>query len=305
MTALLNTLPSHLHDLTAVEGTSLKSLASAPIVAISSVTFLKLGGYDGKRFEASLAATEAYTEAGVRQLVLFGDKSNYRVPQELARRGAIVVPTPRNGLATPYLDAAQLVRHYAGSSACVLKAEGDKLLTAASLTAIRDGLSRYDVVVGDRMPASMASMSPIQERTEALLDALLPGLLGIPHGASSGVQAYTPEGLKLFLRYEEVLERLGNNWKYLLYVPAMARELGLRVGSAIIDVAYDAEMVQAENTPALVLKRLEQLLLMLEGGYEISAMVNGDTHGYDKPDDVRLDLAQQQLTTLRELVTAG
>ena len=301
MNALTIDVPEHVRTLSGAVKTELGNLSGAPLVAISSVQFERLTGYEGARFEACLAAAEAYAEAGVQQLVMFGERSHYQVPQELARRGAIVVVTPRPGLATPYLDAAQLVRLHAGPNSNVLKAEGDKLLTADGLCAIEAALHSYDVVVGDRTPASMATMSPIQQRTEAILDATFENVLEIPHGASSGVQAYTPRGLQVFLSYEQVLDTLGNNWKYLLYVPAYAAYQGLRVGSALVDIVYDAAMVAAEDNAGLTLKRLEQLPLMLEGGYEVATLVDSDSRGYNQPTADRMAAANSQLATLRAL----
>jgi hypothetical protein len=302
MSAPSITVPDHVYSLAGAENTNLHDLAGAPLVAVSSAMFEKLTGYNRVRFDACVAATESYTRAGVRQLVMVDDRSDYRVPQELARRGAIVVPTPRPGLATPYLDAVQLVRLHAGPTANVLKAEGDKLITAENLTAIEAALHSYDVVVGDRSVSSLESMSPIQQRTEAIIDATLAGLLGIPHGASSGVQAYTPHGLRVFLAYEDVLDKLGNNWKYLLYVPAIAINNGLHVGNVMLDLSYDAQMVSAENTPTLTLKRLEQLLLMLEGGYEVATFISGSSFDYGLSAEQRHNLAEAQLRELRMLV---
>jgi hypothetical protein len=301
MTAPTTNLPHHLRGIAAVEKTDLSNLNGAPLVAISSVSFPKLTGYSGERFQACLAATDSYTEAGVPQLVMFGTDSHYTVPMELARRGAIVVPTPRPGLATPYLDAVHLVRQYAGEEACVLKAEGDKLINAHSLNAIRNGLRRYDVVVGDRTQDSMESMPPIQQRTEALLDATFTHVLEIPNGASSGVLALTPQGIQTFLGYEQLLDVLGNNWKYLLWVPAHARWSGLNIGSAQVDIAYDPGMVAAEDNSAQAFKRLEQLVLMLEGCYEVMELVEGDCREYSRPAHLRWDAAQQQLDMLRKL----
>ncbi len=280
METLAIEVPEHIRALTSAAGTKLTILSGAPLVAINSVQFARLTGYEGTRFQACLAAADAYSEAGVPQIVMVDGRSHYQVPIELAKRGAIVVTTLRPGLATPYLDAAQLVRLHAGPRASVLKAEGDKLLTAAALSEIKTALSFYDVVVGDRTLESLESLSAIQQRTEALIDAIFELLLDIPHGASSGVQAYTPKGLQMFLNYENFLGSLGNNWKYLAYTPAIALQQGLPVGSAMLDLAYDADTVKAEDTPALALKRLEQLMLMLEGGYEVLAAVYDSDQGY-------------------------
>jgi hypothetical protein len=292
----------HVRGLAAAEKTDLASLSGAPLVAVSSVQYERLTGYEGARFEATLAATDAYREAGVPQLVMFGERSHYQVPQELARRGAVVVPTPRPGLATPYLDAAHLVRLHAGVQANVLKAEGDKLITAEALSAIEAALHTYGVVVGDRSTYGLESMTPIQHRTEAIIDAILAGLLDIPHGASSGVQAYTPEGLRVFLEYEGLLDTLGNNWKYLVYVPAQAGNQGISVGSVELDLVYDAEMVKAEDTESLTLKRLEQLLLMLEGGFEVCGLIFNDGALYRPPSEDRLAAANAMMASLRTLV---
>lgn len=304
--------PEHVRDLKAVEGTSLSSLTDASSVVISSVGFPALSGYNGKRFAASLAATERYTAADVRQIVMFDTSSHYHVPLELARRGAVVVPAPRPGLATPYLDAAHLVRLHAGEGVYVIKSEADKPLTADDVNTLNHALDgQYDLVVGDRTDNCLSTLTDIQHRTEAAIDATLAQTLGIPHGASSGVQAYGPAALDLFLRYEEQIPSadspagimLGNNWKYLIQVPALAQEMGLAVGSVYLDFEYDAEMIEAEHKPALTLKRLEQLLLMLEGGYEVAAML-GFQSGYRPLDADRQQGSAQLLGSLRSLVAA-
>ena len=233
-------------------------------------------------------------------------QSHYEVASRLAQYGAIVVPTPRPGLATPYLDAAQLVQVHAGPDAAVLKAEADKLLDEVSLAAIVRLLSNcQQVLVGDRTPESMESMTPIQHRTEALIDALIAMILGIPHGTSSGVQAYHGRGLQVFLSYEAELENgLGNNWKYLIRTPYFARQIGLNVNQVPVNVTYDPEMVAAENTPTMTLKRLEQLLLMLEGALELESRKSLDKQQYRPLSAERMGLAEQMLAMLRQQVAA-
>lgn len=306
------TAPNYIRGLAAVEGTNLSSLAGANRVVISSVGFPKLSGYNGRRFEASLKATTQYTDGGVKQLVMFDTSSDPAVPKELARHGAIVVPTPRPGLATPYLDAAHLVRLHVGPAVDVFKAEADKPLTLDDINRLTAALERYDMVVGDRTNGCLGSLTDSQHGVEAIIDATLAGMLDIPHGASSGVQAYGPAALDLFLRYEEQIPSpesphgimLGNNWKYLIQVPTLALAMDLKVGGVRLDFRYDAEMVAAEQTPALTLKRLEQLLLMLQGGYEVAAMLGIETSYRPLNTNQQKGLAQL-LTNLREVVAAA
>lgn len=286
---------------------SFAELSGAPVVAISSVKFNNINGptaddpmgYETARFQASLAASRAYKDAGIPQIVMFDTASHYQVPIEFGRAGAIVVPTPRSGLATPYLDAARLVQMYSGDDTAVLKAEADKLISPASLYAIRRLLHEgFDVLVGDRSVHSMETMSPMQQRTETALDATISSILDIPRGASSGVQVYGPNALAILLNYEGEMEALGNNWKYLVFVPAAAEQMGLKVTGVEIEVLYDAAMVAAENTTALHLKRLEQLLAMIEGSHQVAELLFGD-ETYLAPTDDRLAESEAALKALR------
>ncbi len=284
-----------------------RRLSGAPMVAVSSVKFNNIDGptdddpmgYETARFQASLAASEAYANAGVPQIVMFDETSDYRVPNQFSRAGALAVRTPRSGLATPYLDAARLAQMHGGKDSSVLKAEADKLLTRASLAKIRRLLEEgYDVLVGDRSVQSMETMSPMQQRTESALDAAISSILSIPRGASSGVQAYSPQGVETFLDYEGRIDELGNNWKYLLFVPFAAERMGLKVTGVDIEVIYDAAMVAAENTTALHLKRLEQLLTMVEGAHQVESLLYGSGL-YLAPTEDRLAESETALKTLR------
>ena len=314
MSASTIEVPEHVRTLTAVEGTNLGSLAGAPLVAISSVKFNHLDPdatdplrrYEALRYLASLAATRAYANAGVPQIVMFDQNSDYRVPKGFAENGAIVVPTPRPGLARPYLDAAQLVRLHAGPNASALKAEADKLIDEVSLAQIAKMLEDgYDVLVGDRTAESMATLAAIQHLTEALIDSYIPAVLNVPHGASCGVQAYSPMGLAEFLAYEQYLPLLGDNWKYLISTPALASQHGLTVGSVPVMVSYDAAMVAAEDNPAIIFKRLEQLAVMLEGGIEIADVLGYSNPEHQPPDTDRRKLAGEALARLRTLTAAN
>jgi hypothetical protein len=307
-------VPDHVRALTAVEKTSLADLAGSPLVAISSVKFNHLDPdatdpmrrYEALRYLASLAATRAYANAGVPQIVMFDQDSDYRVPQGFAQNGAIVVPTPRPGLARPYLDAAQLVRLHAGPNASALKAEADKLIDTVSLAQIAKMLEDgSDVLVGDRTAESMATLAAIQHFTEALIDTLVPAVLDVPHGASCGVQAYSPDGLEAFLAYEHYLPVLGDNWKYLISTPALAAQRGLSVSSVPVMVSYDAAMVAAENNPAIIFKRLEQLAVMLEGAIEIADVLGFSNPEHSPPDTDRRKLAGEALSQLSTLMAAA
>lgn len=301
-------VPDHLRNVQVSYG-DIRDLSGAGLVAVSSVKFESIDGptssdplgYETARFNASLRATEAYAAAGVPQIVMVDNQSHYLVPVKFGKAGAIVVRTPRPGLATPYLDGARLAQVYAGPSVSVLKAESDKKPDAGTIAVINDQLhADYEVLVGDRTVDSLESMSAAQQRPETVLDSVIAAVLDIPRGASSGVQAYSPAGLEVFLAYEGLIPKLGNNWKYLLHTPAAALRQGLDVTDVPVNVIYDEAMVAAENTPALTLKRLEQLLVMLEGALEVSALF-GDDLGYLAPSQERMAIANGMLATLREL----
>lgn len=302
-TTLPTTLPDYLRDLRAGEDTDLATLSGASLVVISSVRFTELTGYEAVRFQACLRATRAYARAGVIQLVMVDPASDHHVAAELARHGAIVVATPRSGLARPYLDAARLVQFHAGPQAYIVKAEGDKAITGSDIAKMGTALKINDVVVGDRSAYSMASMTPIQQRTEADIDAALAMMLGLPHGLSFGVQGYAREGIGVLLGYEEHLASLGDNWKYLLYTPAIASMKHLTVGGVTLDVQYDPSMVAAEAESSVqTLKRLEQVLTMVEGALEVVGLVYAGYYGYRPPTKERLQEAAAQVTALRLLV---
>lgn len=309
MSVSTTVIPEHVRSLSAAYG-DLASLADQQLVAISSVKFGHLDPsspnlmqrYEALRYQASLKATAAYAAVGVPQIVMVDGGSFYRVPRDFADSGAIVVQTPRPGLATPYLDAANLVRLHGGPKSSVLKAEADKFIPPQSLALIthmlEDGL---DVLVGDRTASSMDTMTGIQHRTEALIDSLAPAILDVPHGASCGVQAYSPAGLNELLAYEDLLGMLGNNWKYLLSTPALAAQHGLRVAAVRVNIRYDDAMVAAEDNPVITLKRLEQLLLMLEGVMEIANWLHYSS-GHMAPSAERVAQAATSLRHLGALV---
>lgn len=310
-------VPHYIRGLTAAYG-DLSSLRGASRVAISSVRFTHVGGpsasdptgYERVRFYASLRASARYAALGVPQIVMNSADSHRVVGKAFGEHGAIVVPTPegREGHATPYLDAARLVRLHGGTPgkpAAVLKAEGDKKLDGRGLAGIDERLDRgYDVIIADRGPHSMQSMTPMQQRTESLMDDLFPRLLGIPGDATCGLQVYAGgNGVNTLLAYEDVLGKLGNTWKYLLYVPVLARMRGLRVTSVPVDLRYDPEMVAAEMTPAVDFKRMEQLLVMLEGGQEVAQMFNLGGKDYAPLEEERSRLANGALAQLRTLAS--
>jgi hypothetical protein len=299
------TIPEHLRGIKLLG--SARRLPEAPLVAITSVRFVDSTGYEGARFAASLAASRAFREAGVPQIVMVDPASHAGVAPAFLDRDSIVVSTPRSGLARPYLDAAQIVLHYAGPEAGALKAEPDKRFTSEGLQEIARLLGDgCDVVVGDRTSASMQSMSPAQQATEAVLDAVIQKLLGIPHGVTSGVQAYGPLGLGVFLGYERLLKKYGDNWLYLLTTPLIAAEQEfMHVTSTPVEIIYDRGMVDAENTPALTLKRLEQMLIMLEGALRAADDLLPSKPSYTKPEPDRRQMADVMLATLRELVAAS
>ena len=59
MSTLTRELPQHIQGLAATHG-DLRTLQGAPLVAIGSVKFPELTGYDAVRFQDCLAATDAY-----------------------------------------------------------------------------------------------------------------------------------------------------------------------------------------------------------------------------------------------------
>lgn len=254
---------------------SVAKFRNAPLVVISSVMFVNIepGSYERVRLQASLRASEGYAAADVPQIVMVDPRSHPSVMDEFEKRGALVVPTPRSGLARPYLDAARVAQFYAGQDVCIIKTEADKLLQSVDIARFDNLLvgGVYDVLVGMRSNESMNSMSPMQQCTERVLDMVLPQVLpGVPRGVSSGVQGYGPRGLKVFLEYEAELERLGDNWKYLLSVPYLAHQRNLLLSEAPINPIYHPAMVAAENRPDMHFKRLTQLLVMLEGALQIA-----------------------------------
>lgn len=298
MSPLSLDVPQYVQHVGAEHGARLDNLRDEPLIAISSVLYADLCGYNGKRFNACVAASAAYQEAGIPQIVMVDQRSHPAVVPDLAKNGALVVLTPkdRQGVATPYLDAAQIARFHGGPRTSVLKAEADKLMTRADLMAIDHALGRYEIVVGDRSQRCLESMTPMQQRTESLIDAILAEILDIPRGASSGVQAYSPKGLTWLLEYEHLLGKLGNTWKYLLYAPAAAVRNHREVGGVKLDFCYDPEMVKAEEDDLpTTAKRADQLMLMLEGAFEVQDIVRGDgDHCYKPPTNERKAAAADQ-----------
>jgi hypothetical protein len=270
------------------------SLYRSRMVAVSSVKFDDLtDAYQLARFNACLSATDGYMEAGVPQIVMVDPASDERVAKELGEHGAIVVPTPRPGFYLPYADGVRLVQIHAGVDAGVLKAESDKRPRADDLHRFQQLLNEgQDVIVGDRTPESRASMHPVQQATEGVIDATSPLICShIPPGISGGVQVYSSRALRFFLQYEELVQQdpaKWENWKYLPYVPAMAKVYGYNVTTTPITVIYPQDMVAGEDNPAAAFKRYDQQHLMLLGMHEIGELVTGiNTFGYPMTADRR------------------
>lgn len=299
---MLRKRPEHINDINiTADNDFFTMLSEDQLVVISSVYFGSVEGYDGVRFEASLKASRAYREAEIPQIVMVDPRSHKSVRPEFEATGALVGSTVRPGHATPYIDAAWLARWFSGPEVRVIKAEADKLLTARTIGKFEYLLNEYAVLVGKRSRASMESMSPIQERTEGVMDSTLSLILpGVPEGVTSGVQGYSPVGLEYLFKYEEHLEWLGNLWLYLLTCPFEAHKDGLLVGNVEVDIEYDQAMVAAEATLSTTLKRLEQNLVMPEGALKIAAaFLDASPHILKEQ---RLGMAADMLGSLRQAV---
>ncbi len=230
---------------------------------------------EGTRFDLALETIDGYRETKLPLVVVDASPSK-EVADIFSNRGAIVVPAPRPGLATQYIDGAKFALERGANR--LLKQEPEKTGMSKFSQVINDALDDFDVLVIGRTDEGLRSLPPTQARTEKMAGWLLEQHLGFPPDALSGGRAFTARGAEHLVNYD--VEQYGNNWMYLYTSVLDARQAGHAVGGILVDLIHPPKMTAEETNNAIFdTKRYQQFFLQMDmllgkGGYEPLTSIN-------------------------------
>ncbi|HSW98836.1 MAG TPA: hypothetical protein VLF71_03285 [Candidatus Saccharimonadales bacterium] len=226
------------------------------------------------RVDASLLFAERARDAGVP--AVFVDGSPQKAPDAHPdwaptwvadahrERGAVVLRAEVGGIAT---QRQQGVKHLVeGGATKVVGVESEKPDVPLYVPELSAALDTADVLVIGRTPESLASMPPVQERTEHLAGWVLEQVHDLPPDTLAGPRGFSAAGAEVLGRYDatDTPEVKKNNWLYLYETPMTARQEGLALGSVALGFKYPPKMVAQETgNPQFDGKRVDQFDMQL------------------------------------------
>jgi hypothetical protein len=218
------------------------------------------------RFELSLDNAERWRDSGRPLVVVDGSPEDGGMGDWVAaahrRRGAIVLPSDVNGIATQRKQG--IAYAVAGAAENMVTHEPEKTHISDFASEIIQGLTTYDVLVVGRTALAESTMPPVQRRTERLAGWVLEQTHAFPADALCGPRGFTVAGAEHLARYP-ANEANMNNWIYMYHTPLAAREAGLPIGGVSFDLRYPQAMVAQETgSPVFDRKRYDQFKLQLD-----------------------------------------
>lgn len=255
---------AHTHTLPSVDFEKL------PYVGVVSALY---DNPENIRYGIALRTAEVY-QAKDTPLVVVDASPEPWVAESFQERGATVLPAPRPGLATQYMDGVDFALQNGADR--VVRHEPEKVGMIQFADQILNGLDLHDILVIGRTERAMKTLPKTQEQTERLAGWLLQEHLNFPADALSGGRAYTREGAQYLLDYD--LAAHGNNWLHLYHPVLEARKDGLSVGGIQIDLEHPPEMVAEEEGADKAVwdkKRSDQFFLQMENLLKDSGYSSG------------------------------
>ncbi|HEX7964065.1 MAG TPA: hypothetical protein VF466_05780 [Candidatus Saccharimonadales bacterium] len=216
------------------------------------------------RFETSLEFTERARDAGVPTVFVDASPEATQgtwVADAHRERGAVVLRAEVPGIAT---QRQQGVAYAVDNGAeKVVGTESEKPLVPTFAAQLSEALDTTDILVVGRTPEALASMPPVQKRTEHLAGWILQRAHHLPPDALAGPRGFSVAGAAVLAEYPSAQKGM-NNWIYLYDTPLVARQRGLQVGHVALNFTYPAGMVAEETgSPVFDGKRYDQFELQL------------------------------------------
>ncbi len=235
--------------------------AGTPIAGITGTFYPDLSD---PRFEISLDNAERWRDNSLPLVVVDGSPEGAArsVRNALKQRGATVLRSIQNGIATQRQQGAAHVLQRGGNK--FVTHEPEKPDTADFALPIADLLDDNSIVVVGRTEESLATMPPVQRRTEDLAGWILQQTHGLPADALAGPRGYNRDGARYLADYPSDKPGM-NNWIYMYENPIRAMDDGRLVTGVKIGLNYPSSMAAQETgDPVFDRKRYDQFRLQLE-----------------------------------------
>lgn len=240
-----------------------KKLSNSELVGVASTYYT-----DSKdpRFELALENAEKWRDRNLPYVVVDGsdvaDKSSSWVGDAHKARGAIVVRSEINGVATQRLQGVKYA--FDNGADKVVGHEPEKILMSDFSSEIAKGLDDHAVLIIGRTALAELSLPPVQRRTEHLAGWILEKTHKLPHDTLSGGRGFNLDGAKILADYPAKKDGF-NNWIYLYHTPLEARKAGLSIGGIDIDLLHPPSMTaQEDGNDTFDSKRYAQFKLQLD-----------------------------------------
>ena len=216
------------------------------------------------RFDYAVENAENYDKHTVPLVVIDGspDDNRARVRKALELRGALVVESLVNGIATQRQQGVGYAIAHGAEK--VVGHEPEKVLMSDFATQITDALDEYDILTIGRTNSAIETLPSIQAWTESMAGYVLQKTHHLPPDTLSGGRGFTLAGAEVLARYPSTQKDF-NNWIYLYYTILEARAEQLPTGGIKIDLNHPPLMTsQEEGSPVFDRKRFDQFKLQFD-----------------------------------------
>ncbi len=218
------------------------------------------------RFELALENAERWRDKNLPYVVVEGspmvDENDTWVADAHRERGAVVVRSEKNGIATQRLQGVKYAFDHGADK--VVGQEPEKILMSDFSQEIAHGLDQHAILIIGRTALAEASLPSVQRHTEYMAGWILQQTHNLPSDALSGGRGFSASGARQLEAYPA--DQPGfNNWIYLYHTPLQARHAGLSIGGISVDLLHPVAMTaQEEGDATFDRKRYDQFKLQLD-----------------------------------------